>query len=51
MLGGGGAGGGFRVADDLPAAGTGLEELKRSVVRTHRWEARSLLEHVADRRK
>ena len=37
--------------DDLPAAGTDLAELERSVARTHRWEARSLLAHVADRRQ
>ena len=37
--------------DDLPAAGTGQEELEASVARTHRWEARSLQTHVQDRRQ
>ena len=36
--------------DDLPAAGTGAEELAASVARTHRWEARSLREHLRDQR-
>jgi queuine tRNA-ribosyltransferase len=37
--------------DDLPAAGTGLAELEASVARTHRWEARSLMEHTQDPRE
>lgn len=37
--------------DDLPAAGTGPDALEASVQRTHRWEARSLLEHVRNPRE
>lgn len=34
--------------DELPPYHLGLEALKRSVMLTHRWEARSLLRHLGD---
>lgn len=37
--------------DDLPGASTAAAPLEESVARTHRWEARSLREHLGDVRQ